>query len=73
MDIPKFTQTKQGHELTLAVNHLAHFVMFETLLPSILTSTKKTAVFLSSQLHAVCPIQWDDPNLEKQGYEKHKA
>lgn len=39
MAVQTRTTTKQGHEMQFGVNHLSHFLLFETLRPALLTSS----------------------------------
>lgn len=57
--------TEDGHELTLAVNYLAPFVLTRLLLPLLRSSAPSRIVNVASA--AQTPINFDDPMLER-GY-----
>ena len=59
-----------GHELTLAVNYLSHFLLTELLLPLLVRSAPARIVNVASVGQA--PIDFDDPMLER-GYEGFRA
>jgi len=70
-------RTADGFETTFGVNHLAHFLLVQLLLPLLISSSasgfNSRVISLSSSGHAMSPIQFGDFNLEKQGYERWKA
>ena len=55
--------TRDGFELTFQVNHLAHFLLTNLLLPSM--SDGSRVVNISSQVHASGHIEWDDLIAER--------
>jgi NAD(P)-dependent dehydrogenase (short-subunit alcohol dehydrogenase family) len=59
-----------GHELTLAVNYLSHFLLTELLLPFLVRSAPARIVNVASVGQA--PLDFDDPMLER-GYEGFRA
>ncbi|MCR6478521.1 oxidoreductase [Variovorax sp. ZS18.2.2] len=65
--MPPRTLTRQGHELQFGVNHLAHFVLTNLLLPRLRQSRDGRVVTLSSDLHKSGHIHFDDLT-GKQGY-----
>jgi NAD(P)-dependent dehydrogenase (short-subunit alcohol dehydrogenase family) len=59
-----------GHELTLAVNYLSHFLLIELLLPLLVRSAPARVVNVASVGQA--PIDFDDPMLAR-GYDGFRA
>ena len=55
--------TKDGYETTFQVNHLAHFLLTNLLLPSM--SDGSRIVNVSSQVHRGAQIDWDDLMAER--------
>ena len=55
--------TRDGYELTFQVNHLAHFLLTNLLLPSL--SDGARIINVSSQVHSGGRIDWDDPMAER--------
>jgi NAD(P)-dependent dehydrogenase (short-subunit alcohol dehydrogenase family) len=55
--------TQDGYEVTFQVNHLAHFLLTNLLLPSM--SEGSRIVNVSSQVHNGAEIDWDDPMGER--------
>lgn len=54
-----------GFEMTLAVNHLAHFLLTDLLLPLLKRSTAPRAVTVSSMVHGSGRIEFDNMNSER--------
>lgn len=54
-----------GFEMTLAVNHLAHFLLANLLLPLLKKSAEPRVVTVSSMVHTGGRIDFDDLNCEK--------
>ncbi|GMS87018.1 hypothetical protein PENTCL1PPCAC_9193 [Pristionchus entomophagus] len=50
-----YQQTKDGHELTWATNHLGHFLLTELLLPLVETAPAGRIINVSSLVHAQSP------------------
>lgn len=50
----------EGFELQLAVNHLGHFALTGLLLPSLLASAAGRVVTVTSLVHVVGRMRWDD-------------
>jgi NAD(P)-dependent dehydrogenase (short-subunit alcohol dehydrogenase family) len=50
----------EGHELTLAVNHLAPFLLTSLLLPRLRASAPARVVTVSSEAHRMGPLDLDD-------------
>ena len=65
--------TKDGFETQLGVNHLAHFLLFQLLKPTLLASSTpdfhSRVVSLSSSSHRASGVHLDDLDLKKAGYD----
>jgi NAD(P)-dependent dehydrogenase (short-subunit alcohol dehydrogenase family) len=61
-----------GFEMTLAVNHLAHFLLTNLLLPLLKKSSAPRVVTVSSMVHASGRIVFDDMNGDH-GYDGYHA
>lgn len=61
-----------GYEMTLAVNHLAHFLLTNLLLPSLKKSDEPRVVTVSSIVHTSGRINFDDMNCDH-GYDGYHA
>ncbi len=58
-------KTKDGFEMGLQVNHLAHFLLIKLLLPRILENKNTPRIInVSSDLHKFAKINLKDPNLD---------
>ncbi|KAK5051958.1 hypothetical protein LTR84_002762 [Exophiala bonariae] len=61
-------RTKDGFETQLGTNHLAHFLLFYLLQPTLLSSATSSsssrAIFLSSVAHRIAEVNFDNINLE---------
>jgi retinol dehydrogenase 12 len=57
--------SKDGFELTFAVNHLSHFLLTRLLLDVLKASTPSRIVNVSSGLHHGGRMEWDDLQLER--------
>jgi NAD(P)-dependent dehydrogenase (short-subunit alcohol dehydrogenase family) len=70
-------QTTDGFETQFGTNHLAHFLLFELLKPTLLSSStpefNSRVVALSSGGHRISAVHIDDLDLKKSGYEPWKA
>src|SRR5512138_2008750 len=65
-------ESAEGHELTLAVNHLAPFLLTNLLLPRLRASAPARVVTVSSEAHRLGPLDLDD--LEsRRGYSPMKV
>ena len=62
---PRRTETAEGHELTLAVNHLAPFVLTRSLLPVLQASGRGRVVMTGSSSSDRARIDPDDLELER--------
>ena len=70
--LPERGTNPQGHELTLAVNHLGHFLLTHLLLPRLLAAPQGRVVNVSSMMHAAGRIDLDDLHLAR-GYSGRDA
>jgi NAD(P)-dependent dehydrogenase (short-subunit alcohol dehydrogenase family) len=68
-----FERTKDGFELQLGVNHLGHFELTRDVMPLLLNAESARVVNLSSDGHRIFDVDLDDPNWERQPYDKFKA
>jgi NAD(P)-dependent dehydrogenase (short-subunit alcohol dehydrogenase family) len=68
-----FGRTEDGFELQLGVNHLGHFELTRGVMPSLLNAGSARVVNLSSDGHHIFDIDLEDPNWERQPYDKFKA
>lgn len=73
MALPDLQLSEDGFEMQLAVNHLAHFLLFELLRPALLASAtsdfSSRVVNLSSSAHRIASInETGNYNFEKGGY-----
>jgi retinol dehydrogenase 14 len=57
--------SEDGYELTFAVNHLAHFLLTNLLLPIICTAPQGRVITVSSMLHARGTLAFDDLQLTR--------
>jgi NAD(P)-dependent dehydrogenase (short-subunit alcohol dehydrogenase family) len=64
--------SRDGFEMTLAVNHLAHFLLANLLLPLLKKSAAPRVVTVSSIAHQSGRIPFDDMNCER-GYNGYHA
>ncbi len=64
--------SRDGFEMTLAVNHLAHFLLTNLLLPRLRKCGAPRVVTVSSMVHANGRIVFDDMNSER-GYDGYHA
>ncbi|WP_227978440.1 SDR family oxidoreductase [Deinococcus terrestris] len=60
-------ETREGVEMTWALNHLAAFLLTRELLPLLRGSRHARVVTVSSAAHAQGRIRWDDPEFRR-GY-----
>tara|TARA_Y100001970_G_scaffold30856_2_gene38329 strand:- start:13600 stop:14496 length:897 start_codon:yes stop_codon:yes gene_type:complete len=68
--IPPKSKTADGFELQIGTNHLGHFALTAHLLPLIENSEKPRIITLSSIVHNIGSIDFDDLNGEKKRYNK---
>ncbi|MDE3130296.1 MAG: SDR family NAD(P)-dependent oxidoreductase [Acidobacteriota bacterium] len=67
--IPPLSRTVDGYELQLGTNHLGHFALTNLLLPHV----TGRIVTLSSSMHRVGRIDFDDLNWERRRYRRWRA
>jgi NAD(P)-dependent dehydrogenase (short-subunit alcohol dehydrogenase family) len=67
-------RTVDGFELQFGTNHLAHFLLTQLLMPTLLASTTPAlpsrVISLSSSGHGMSPVLFDDYDLKKRGYDR---
>ena len=68
-----FEHTVEGYELQFGTNHLGHFLLTNLLVPALIAGAPARVVNLSSGGHRSSDILWDDPNFERQPYDKMTA
>jgi len=70
-------QTKDGFETQFGTNHLGHFLLFQLLKPTLLSSSTASfnsrVVSVTSAGHRRSPILFDDLDLKKDGYDPWKS
>ncbi|MBD2859850.1 SDR family NAD(P)-dependent oxidoreductase [Spongiibacter sp. KMU-158] len=66
-------RTCAGHEMLLAVNHLAHFALTASLLPALEAAPKARVVTISSLAAKSGVLDFDDLNWERSPYNKVAA
>ena len=66
-------RTQQGLEWQLGVNHVGHFALLQTLLPSLRAAKGARLVTLSSIAHRMSPVRFDDMNYEQRDYDKWQS
>lgn len=66
-------RTKQGFEIHLGVNHVAHHLLATLLAPALQKAAPSRVVALSSGAHAWAEFDFDDPNFSQSPYDKFKA
>lgn len=71
MAVP-LARSAQGHEMQLAVSHLAHHLLVTELL-EVIKSSKTRVVSLSSSAHFMGGVDLDDLDYEQRGYDKWGA
>lgn len=72
MIYPERIETKEGNEMTLALNHLAYFIMTRELLPGLKGAGKARIINVASEAQRAGKIWFDDIQL-KNGYSAMKA
>ena len=71
--VPPEGRTRQGFELQLGVNHLAHFALTGLLMDLLLATESARVVNVSSQAHRFGKMDFDDPDFESRGYDARAA
>lgn len=70
-------KTKDGFETQFGTNHLAHFMLFQLLKPSLLSSSTpefpSRVVSVTSFGHRIGPVRFDDYNFTKEAYDPWKG
>ena len=66
-------RTQQGLEWQLGVNHIGHFALLRTLVPSLRAAKRARLVTLSSIAHRFGGIEFSDMNYEHRPYDKWQA
>ncbi len=66
-------RTADGFELQFGTNHLGHFLMTNRLLPALLAGAPSRVVALSSRAHHMSPVDFDDLDFSRRGYNKWVA
>ena len=66
-------RTQQGLEWQLGVNHVGHYVLLQTLLPSLRAARGARLVTLSSIAHRMSAVRFDDMNYTDREYDKWQA
>lgn len=61
------TRSADGHELQLAVDHLAHFVLTNALRPKLAPGGGARVVNLASSMHRYSGVRWADPDFREAG------
>lgn len=64
-----FGRTADGFERQFGVNHLAHFVLVNRLMPQLLAGRARVVV-MSSGAHRLHDVDLDDPNFERKPYDR---
>ncbi|HTW11131.1 MAG TPA: oxidoreductase [Solirubrobacteraceae bacterium] len=67
--IPPLTRTAEGFELQFATNHLGHFALTNLLMPQI----RGRVVTVSSTMHRIGAINFDDLNWQRRRYQPWQA
>ncbi|CCQ91032.1 Short-chain dehydrogenase/reductase SDR [Nitrospina gracilis 3/211] len=65
--------TEDGYETTFAVNHLAHYVLTLRLLDLLKAGSPSRIINVSSIVHLIGSIRFDDPFFEKKSYRAMSA
>lgn len=66
-------RTEDGFEMQFGTNHLGHFLMTIRLLPALLKGAPSRVVVLSSRAHHMAPVDFDDLDFTRRGYNKWAA
>ncbi|MBN2424090.1 MAG: SDR family NAD(P)-dependent oxidoreductase [Calditrichaceae bacterium] len=71
--IPPYTKTKDGFELQIGTNHFGHFALTLQLLDLLRNIKNSRIVNVSSGMHRIGKLNFDDLNWEKRKYIAWKA
>ncbi len=71
--VPPKSTTKQGFELQFGTNHLGHFALSAHLLPLLQRTAGSRVVVVSSGVHHMGRIEFDDLHFERRGYDAMAA
>lgn len=71
--VPPKGETKQGFELQFGTNHLGHFALTAHLLPRLRDTAGSRVVVVSSGVHHVGRIAFDDLQFAQRGYSAWQA
>lgn len=71
--VPPESRTRQGFELQFGTNHLGHFALAAHLLPLLKRTAGSRVVVVSSGMHHVGRIDFDDLQFERRGYKAPAA
>lgn len=71
--VPPESQTRQGFELQIGTNHLGHFALTAHLLPLLRKTAGARVVVVSSGVHHMGHIDFEDLNFKRRGYSAPKA
>ncbi len=66
--VPPPGKTKQGFDLQLGTNHFGHFALTGRLLPALLGTEGARVVTVSSGMHKIGTMDFDDLHFEKRSY-----
>jgi NAD(P)-dependent dehydrogenase (short-subunit alcohol dehydrogenase family) len=66
--VPPFGRTKQGFETQFGTNHLGHFALAARLFPLLESTPGARLVVVSSGVHHMGRVDFDDPNFERRRY-----
>jgi len=70
----KRTESRDGFEMQLAVNHLAHFLLTHLLLPRLCDAHPPGRIItVSSAAHRGPPFNFRDPNFRRRRYRRRRA
>lgn len=72
MNVPEGV-TEDGFERHIGVNHLAHFLLSELLIPALRRGTDGRVVSVSSSAHRIAPWNAEDPHSRARPYVAHRA
>ena len=71
--VPSYRTTIDGIEETLAINHLAYFLLTKLLLDTLKSSRPARVVNVSSEAHRGARMHWDDLQFKNGGYRAFTA